>query len=81
VGQTDLPRSHEDRRHSCGALGHRLAGRGSELSRDRWRHDHQCQTRTHRAFGIILVRPRIAEIDENAVAHIFRDEAVEPGDG
>jgi hypothetical protein len=32
------------------------------------------------ALGIVLVRPRIAEIDEHAVAHVFGDIAVEPCD-
>jgi hypothetical protein len=38
------------------------------------------QSRPYRALGIILVRMRIAEINEHPVAHIFGDEAVEPGD-
>jgi hypothetical protein len=30
------------------------------------------------AFSIVLMRPRVAEIDQHAVAHVFRDEAIEP---
>ena len=35
---------------------------------------HQLQRRAHRALGIVLVGPRIAEIGEHAVAHVFRDK-------
>ena len=31
-------------------------------------------------FGIVLMRLRVAEINQHAVAHVFRDEAVETGD-
>ena len=41
--------------------------------------DH-AEPRPDRALGIILMRPRIAEIDEHAVAHIFGDKAIEPAD-
>ena len=34
----------------------------------------------HRPLGIVLVRVRIAEIDEHPIAHIFSDEAVESCD-
>ncbi len=37
----------------------------------------RCQDRP---LGIVLLRPRVAEIDQYAVAHIFGDEAVEPAD-
>ena len=37
----------------------------------------QLQPRPHRPLGIVLVRLRIAEIDEHAVAHVLRDEAAE----
>jgi hypothetical protein len=33
-----------------------------------------------RPLGIVLLRPRVAEIDQYAVAHVFGDEAVEPAD-
>ena len=39
----------------------------------------QRQPRPHRALRIILVRLRIAEINEHAVAHVFGDEAVDNG--
>ena len=39
----------------------------------------QVQPRPDRPLGIVLVRPRIAEIDEHAVAHVLGDKAVEPG--
>ena len=35
------------------------------------------QPGAHRALGIVLVRLRIAEIDEDAVAHVLGDEAAE----
>ena len=40
----------------------------------------QLQTGADRPLGIVLVRLRIAEIDQHAVAHVLGDEAVEPGD-
>ena len=33
-----------------------------------------------RPLGIILMRPRVAEIDQDAVAHVFRDKAVKVPD-
>ena len=41
--------------------------------------DHR-QRGTHRVAGVGLVRFRIAEIDQHAVAHVFGDKAVEAGD-
>ena len=38
------------------------------------------QPGSNRPLGIILMRPRVAEIDEHAVAHIFGDKTIEPGD-
>src|SRR5262249_7480551 len=38
------------------------------------------QPRPNRPLGIVLVRLRIAEINQHAVAHIPTDEAIEPGD-
>ena len=38
------------------------------------------QPRPDRPLGIVLVGPRIAEIDQDTVAHILGDKAVEPGD-
>ena len=35
----------------------------------------ELQSRSHRAFGVVLVGPRIAEIGEHAVAHVLGDEA------
>lgn len=37
------------------------------------------ETRTHRLLGILLVRLRIAEIGEDAVAHVLGDKPAEPG--
>jgi hypothetical protein len=34
----------------------------------------------NRSLGIVLMRARVAEIDQDAVAHILSDKAVEPGD-
>jgi hypothetical protein len=34
----------------------------------------------HRPFGIVLMRLRIAEIDQDAVAHILGDKAVQVAD-
>jgi hypothetical protein len=34
------------------------------------------QARGHRAHGVVLLRPRVAEIDQHAIADIARDEAV-----
>ena len=42
--------------------------------------DHR-QPGAHRPLGIVLVRLRIAEIDQHAVAHVFGDKAVEAADG
>ena len=39
-----------------------------------------CEPRPHRPLGIILMRLRVAEIDQHAIAHIPGDEAIEPGD-
>src|SRR5204862_5463947 len=38
------------------------------------------QPRPDRPLSIVLMRLRIAEINENAVAHVPGDEAIEPGD-
>ena len=38
---------------------------------------NQLQARPHRPLGVILMRLRIAEVDEDAVAHVLRDEAAE----
>jgi hypothetical protein len=38
------------------------------------------QPGAHRTLGIVLMRPRITEIDQHPVAHIFRDKAVEAAD-
>ncbi len=34
------------------------------------------ETRPHRTLGLVLMGARIAEIDQDAVAHVFRDKAV-----
>ena len=34
----------------------------------------------HRPLGVVLVRLRVAEIDQHAVAHVLGDEAAEAGD-
>src|SRR6516165_9529594 len=34
------------------------------------------ETRPHRALGLVLMSARVAEIDEDAVAHVFRDKAI-----
>ena len=47
------------------------AGGGIEL---RHRFD-QGEPGTHRALGVVLVRLRIAEIGQHAVAHVLGDEA------
>ncbi len=41
----------------------------------------QRQRAAHGIFGVVFMRLRIAEIDEDAVAHIFRDIAAELGHG
>ena len=38
------------------------------------------QTRPDCPLGIVLMRARVAKIDQDAVAHVPGDEAVEPGD-
>jgi hypothetical protein len=38
------------------------------------------QPRPDRPLGVVLMRPRIAEIDQDTVAHVFRDKAIKPGD-
>src|SRR6516162_2662010 len=52
-------------------------------SLDRSKRGHRrsdVEPRAHGAFGIVLVRLRIAEIDENAIAHEFRYETIITGD-
>ena len=39
------------------------------------------QSGPHRTLSVVLMRLRIAEIDEHAVAHVFRHEPAEAGDG
>jgi hypothetical protein len=34
------------------------------------------ETRPHRTLGLVLMGARVAEIDQDAVAHVFRDKAV-----
>ena len=41
------------------------------------RRDYQLQSSPHRPLGVVLVRLRIAEINEDAVAHILRHEPAE----
>ena len=41
--------------------------------------DHR-QPGAHRPLGIVLMRLRIAEVDQHPVAHIFGDKPVEPAD-
>ena len=41
--------------------------------------DHR-QPGPHRPLGIVLMRPRIAEIDQHTIAHVFGDKAVEAAD-
>src|SRR5262249_16957391 len=38
------------------------------------------QSRPHRPLGVVLMRLWVAEKNQNTVAHISRDEAIEPGD-
>jgi hypothetical protein len=38
------------------------------------------QPRPDRSLGIVLVRLRIAELDQHPIAHVLGHEAVEPGD-
>jgi hypothetical protein len=38
------------------------------------------EPRPDRPLGIALMRPRIAELNQDAVAHVFGDKSVEPGD-
>nr|WP_237050947.1 hypothetical protein [Microvirga ossetica] len=39
------------------------------------------QPRANCAAGLILVGLRVAEIGKHPIAHILREEAIEPGDG
>src|SRR5215468_2422254 len=41
---------------------------------------HDTQSGPNRSLGIVLMRPRIAEINEYTVTHVFGDKAVEPTD-
>ena len=41
----------------------------------------QLQPCAHGSLGVVLMCLRIAEIDEHAVAHVFRDEATEATHG
>ena len=38
------------------------------------------ETRPDRPLGIVLMRSRVAKIDQDAVAHVLGDESVEPDD-
>jgi hypothetical protein len=38
------------------------------------------QPRSHRPLGVVLMRLRVTEIDQYAVAHVAGDEAIEPSD-
>jgi hypothetical protein len=38
------------------------------------------QAGQHRAFGVVLVRPRVAEVGQHPVAHVLGDVALEAGD-
>ncbi len=38
------------------------------------------EPRPHRPLGVVLMRLRVAEIDQYAVAHVPGDEAIKPGD-
>ena len=38
------------------------------------------QPRPHRPLGVVLMRLRVAEINQDAVAHVSGDEALEPDD-
>jgi hypothetical protein len=44
-------------------------------------HRDQLQPREHRLLGIIFMRPRVTEVDEHTIAHIFRHEAAETAHG
>src|SRR5438270_2330688 len=37
---------------------------------------HDVETRPHRPLGLVLMGARVAEINEDAVAHVLRDKAV-----
>jgi hypothetical protein len=41
---------------------------------------YRAQSRTDRAFGIVFMGARVAEIDHYPVAHVFGDETIEAGD-
>ena len=41
--------------------------------------DHR-QPGAHRALGVVLMRLRIAEIDQHAIAHVLGDKAGEAAD-
>jgi hypothetical protein len=62
----------------------RTPGRATPRLQSRDRRD-DFEAGPHRALGVVLMRPRVAEIGEDAVAHEFGDEAVvardDPGAG
>src|ERR1700724_132064 len=37
---------------------------------------HDIEARPHRSLGLVLMGARVAEIDQDAVAHVLRDKAV-----
>jgi hypothetical protein len=39
----------------------------------------RAQPRSHRPLGIVLMRPRVAEIGQNALTHVLDNSAIEPG--
>ena len=53
--------------------------RSSRAGKSADRLDHR-QPGAHRPLGIVLMRLRIAEIDQHPVAHVFGDKAVEAAD-
>ena len=46
-----------------------------------WHGLDQGKSGPHGALGVVLMRLRIAEIDEHAIAHVLRDEAAEAAHG
>jgi hypothetical protein len=68
----------DDHRSGGDADSHReLDPRGPRDRGIQLRHRlHDIETRPRRTLGLVLMGARVAEIDQDAVAHVFRDKAV-----
>src|SRR5580704_2373119 len=69
IADDDQPGGDPDARLELGGFDVEATDRG-----------YHTQPRPDRPLGIVLMRLRVAEIDQDAVAHVPGDQAIEPGD-